>query len=53
MRRKTKKAYVSPTTHCVELKTEKILCGSSNPLSVPLFLGDDYSTPFDGGGEDW
>ena len=45
MKKGTCKKYVTPTTEVVEVKTEKILCGSNiNPL---------YFIPFDGGGEDW
>lgn len=47
-----KKVYKSPTTEVVEMKSEKIICAS--PAFSPLyFFGDDFSTPFDGGGEDW
>jgi len=53
MRRKSRKPYVSPETTSIELKTDGILLGSNDPLNAPLFFGDDFSTPFDGGGEDW
>ena len=46
--RRTKKKYVVPTLDVVELKTERILCGSNiDPFFFYFFL------PFDGGGEDW
>lgn len=51
---KKKKEYESPATQVVEMKSEGILCGSGEPSFSPMyFFGDDFSTPFDGGGEDW
>ena len=46
--KRTKIKYVVPTIKVVELKTERILCGSNiDPFFFYFFL------PFDGGGEDW
>ena len=42
--KRTKKKYEVPTLDVVELKTERILCGSNDP---------QYNNPFSGGGEDW
>lgn len=43
--KRTKKKYEVPTSDVVELKTERILCGSDiNPL---------FYMPFEGGSEDW
>ena len=54
METKKKKEYESPATRVVQMKSEGILCGSGEPSFSPLyFLGDDFSTPFSGGGEDW
>lgn len=54
MKRKSRKPYVSPKTFSIELKTDDVLLvGSNNPLLSTFFFGDVFSTPFDGGGEDW
>lgn len=53
MRRKSRKSYVSPETTSIELKTDGILLGSNDPLNALLFFGEDFITPFNGGGEDW
>lgn len=44
MENKKKKTYATPTTDVVEVKTERILCGSGDP---------QFYNPFNGGGEDW
>lgn len=54
MKRKSRKQYASPTTDYIELKAEKVLCGSLNALfTTTLFWDNKINTPFDGGGEDW
>lgn len=46
-----KRVYVSPSTDVVEMKSEKMLCGS--PSFSSSFIGSSFTNPFGGGGADW